>query len=391
MRYQDYIGHRYLSPTRTSTSVRVNRIMFEQVKDFINPSKNPDLTQAHDYQRKHLPTLWLLGKTGAGKSSFIQAVTGDSSVEVGNGFAPCTMTAMSYAFPQDKPVMRFLDTRGLGEADYDPDEDLREIGQAGNALVVVMKADEPEQSAVLSALKQIKKQKKIKHLLLVHTAVLSSQEPDRARQVQFNTQQVEKVWGKGFESVAVDFESDNDDVYNLELLLERLTSILPVIGMMVQDKEHATQEEANFDKVENEVLWYAGSAAASDLVPGVGLVSVPAIQAKMLHSLANQYGVEWNKRVFSELIGTLGSSFAVQYGVKLGTRQLVKLIPVYGQTVGAVAAAAMSFGTSYGLGRAACYYFYHKNRGEEVSEQEMQTIYKESLKKGKAASGYEEN
>jgi uncharacterized protein (DUF697 family)/predicted GTPase len=365
--------------------------MFEQIKDFINPSKNPDLTQAHEYQRKHLPTLWLLGKTGAGKSSFIQALTGDSSVEVGNGFAPCTMTAMSYVFPQDKPIMRFLDTRGLGEADYDPDEDLREIGQAGNALVVVMKADEPEQSSVLSALKQIKKQKKIKHLLLVHTAVLSSQEPDRARQVQFNTQQVEKVWGKGFESVAVDFESDNDDVYNHDILLEKLTSILPVIGMMVQNKEHSTQEEANFDQVESEVLWYSGSAAASELIPGVGLVSVPAIQAKMLHSLANQYGVEWNKRVFSELIGTLGSSFAVQYGMKLGTRQLVKLIPVYGQTVGAVAAAAMSFGTSYGLGRAACYYFYLKNRGEDVSEQEMQAIYKESLKKGKAASGYEEN
>lgn len=49
-------------------------------------------------------------------------------MEVGNGFAPCTMTAMSYAFPQDTPVMRFLDTRGLGEADYDPDEDLKEIG-----------------------------------------------------------------------------------------------------------------------------------------------------------------------------------------------------------------------------------------------------------------------
>ena len=102
--------------------------MFEQVKDFINPSKNPDLTLAHEYQRKHLPTLWLIGKTGIGKSSFIQAVTGDSSVEVGNGFAPCTMAAMSYAIPQDKPVMRFLDTRGLGEADYDPDEARKEIG-----------------------------------------------------------------------------------------------------------------------------------------------------------------------------------------------------------------------------------------------------------------------
>ncbi|MEF1229105.1 GTPase domain-containing protein, partial [Vibrio fortis] len=228
--------------------------MFEQIKDFINPSKNPDLTQAHEYQRKHLPTLWLLGKTGAGKSSFIQALTGDSSVEVGNGFAPCTMTAMSYVFPQDKPIMRFLDTRGLGEADYDPTEDLKEIGQVGNALVVVMKADEPEQSSVLSALKQIKKQNKIKHLLLVHTAVLFSKEIDRTRQIQFNSQQVEKVWGKDFESVAVDFETGNDDVYNHDILLEKLTSILPIIGMMVQNKEHSTQEEANFDQVENEVL-----------------------------------------------------------------------------------------------------------------------------------------
>ncbi|WP_232784848.1 hypothetical protein [Psychromonas sp. MB-3u-54] len=60
--------------------------MFEQIKEFINPIKNPDLAQAHELQRKHLPTLWLLGKTGAGKSLFIQAVTGLSSVEVGDAF-----------------------------------------------------------------------------------------------------------------------------------------------------------------------------------------------------------------------------------------------------------------------------------------------------------------
>ncbi|MEZ9706532.1 kinase, partial [Vibrio breoganii] len=36
--------------------VSVTLNMFDQIKDFINPSKNPDLTQAHEYQRKHLPT-----------------------------------------------------------------------------------------------------------------------------------------------------------------------------------------------------------------------------------------------------------------------------------------------------------------------------------------------
>ncbi|CAA6826308.1 MAG: FIG01201500: hypothetical protein [uncultured Thiotrichaceae bacterium] len=365
--------------------------MFEQLKDSINPGKNPDLTHAHEFQRKHLPTLWLLGKTGAGKSTFIQVLTGLSSIEVGNGFAPCTRTAEAYNFPREKPVMRFLDTRGLGEADYDPEADLEEIGKLGHALVVVMKADEPEQSAVLAALSRIRKKNKISHLLLIHSAVLLSEEKDRKRQITFNEHQVEAVWGENFSAVAVDFETEDGSVYNYGVLVDTLEAMLPVIGMIVDSKGHTTVEERNFATVKNEVLWYAGSASASDLIPAVGLVSVPAIQAKMLHSLANQYGVEWDNSAFRELIGTLGSSFALRYGVKLGVRELVKFIPVYGQTVGAVAAAAMSFGTTYGLGRVTCYYLYYKSKGEAVSEQAMQDLYKEAFKKGKAASGYEKN
>ncbi|MFW8120913.1 hypothetical protein, partial [Klebsiella pneumoniae] len=87
-------------------------------------------------------------------------------------------------------------------------------------------------SAVFAALKQIKKQKKIKHLLLVHTAVLCSSETDRARQVQFNSNQVERVWGKGFESISVDFETDDSSnniglIYNYDALIEQLANILP--------------------------------------------------------------------------------------------------------------------------------------------------------------------
>lgn len=365
--------------------------MFDKIADAINPRKNPDLTQAQAFQREHLPTLWLLGKTGAGKSSFIQAITGLSSVEVGNGFAPCTMNSQSYDFPIDSPVMRFLDTRGLGEADYDPTEDLEKIGQLSNAVVVVMKVDEPEQSAVLSALNKIKSNKKIEHLLLVHSGFLLAKQTDRDRLVKYNEKQVADIWGQNFASVCVDFECADGEVYNRALLISELTKILPLIALLVDESEHASIEEKNFNKLKSEVLWYAGSASASDLIPAVGLVSVPAIQAKMLHSLANQYGVEWNKRTWSELIGTLGSGFALQYSVKLGARQLVKFIPGYGQTVGAVAAATMSFGTTYGLGRAACYYFYHKSKGAQVSAQEMQNLYKTSLDKGKEASGYASN
>lgn len=365
--------------------------MFNQIKEFINPSKNPDLAQAQAFQHNHLPTLWLLGKTGAGKSSLIQTVTGLSSVEVGNGFEPCTMTASAYDFPQHKAVMRFLDTRGLGEVDYDPTEDLAEIGKSSNAVIVVLKADDPEQSAVLSALAQIKKSKNIKHLLLIHSAVLLSKESDRTRQIAFNEQQIRQVWNHDFSAVSVDFECEDGSVYNEQLLIKEITKILPILGLIIDQNEHSNIESDNFNNIQNEVLWYSGSAAASDLIPAVGLVSVPAIQAKMLHSLAKQYDIDWNKRSFSELIGSLGSSFALQYSAKLGARQLMKLIPFYGQTVGAVAAASMSFATTYGLGRVACYYFYHKNKGETVSEQKMQALYKNAFKKGKAAADYEQD
>jgi uncharacterized protein (DUF697 family)/GTP-binding protein EngB required for normal cell division len=365
--------------------------MFSQIKEFINPSKNTNIVTAQEFHHKHLPTLWLLGKTGAGKSSLIQSVTGLSSVEVGNGFEPCTMTAHVYDFPQEKPIMRFLDTRGLGEADYDPGADLAEMAKQGNAVIVLMKADEPEQSAVLLALKQIKKDKNIKQLLLIHSAVLLSNEIDRPRQVAFNEQQVRSLWNKAFSSVSVDFETQDGTIYNEDLLLSELTKILPVVGLLAEDEAHSNLEKKNFAHVQKELLWYCGSAAASDLIPGVGLVSVPAIQAKMLHSLAKRYNVEFNTQTFSELIGSLGSSFALQYSSKLGARQLVKFIPVYGQTVGAVAAASMSFATSYGLGRVACYYFYRKQKGEVVLKENMQDMYKNAFKKGKAAAGYEKS
>ncbi|MGO4998183.1 YcjF family protein [Oceanisphaera sp. W20_SRM_FM3] len=361
----------------------------DKLKAFINPSKNPDLTSAQAFQRQNLPTLWLLGKTGAGKSSLLQAITGNSAIEIGNGFQPCTLTAMSYAFPEDLPLIRFLDTRGLGEADYDPSADLAELAKAGHGLVVIMKVDEQEQSAVVAALKKIRKKSHIKHLLLIHTAVLSLEGTEREHAINANHHKVAESWGEDFASVCVDFFDADGAIYQYEQLLSALARLLPMIGLIAESKGHATVEERNFQRVEKEVLWYAGTASASDLIPVMGLISVPMVQAKMLHSLANQYGVDWNKKTLSEMLGTLGSSFALQYSLKLASRQVIKIIPGYGQTVGAVAAAAMSFGTTYGLGRAASYYFYRKSKGEPVSAENMQALYKEALMKGKQATGYD--
>ncbi len=73
-----------------------------------------DKTPAQDLQTAPAPVLWLLGKTGAGKTSVIRALTGEGVL--GSGWAPGTNAAALFDFPAMGAAVRFLDTRGFGEA-----------------------------------------------------------------------------------------------------------------------------------------------------------------------------------------------------------------------------------------------------------------------------------
>src|SRR2546428_12986652 len=87
------------------------------------------------------PVIWLFGKVQAGKTSIIRALTGAERAQIGSGFAPCTRWAARYDFPNpDHPLAVFLDTRGLGEAGYDPHEDLAAFQAEAHMLLVVVKA-----------------------------------------------------------------------------------------------------------------------------------------------------------------------------------------------------------------------------------------------------------
>jgi uncharacterized protein (DUF697 family) len=327
-----------------------------------------------------LPTLWLLGKTGAGKSSLIQAITGRSDVEIGNGFSPCTQSSRRYDFPSEKPLLRFLDTRGLAEADYNADPDIAACAQTTHAAIVVMKAEEPEQSAVIRALERIRRSGAVKHLLLVHTGILLIDDAfQRCQAINHNQHRVESAWKQPVKSVAVDFEGAGNGTLGVEDLRAALADFLPIIALLGTQKEHASAEESRFAPLRNDILWYAAASGGTDAFPLIGLGTVPMIQAKMLHHLAGQYGISWNKKALADFVAALGAGFSVQYLSKLGIRQLTKLIPVYGQTAGSAAAVVVSFCSTYAIGRAACKYLYHKSKGEAVSEQELKRLYHQAF------------
>jgi predicted GTPase len=103
------------------------------------------------------PVLWLLGKTQSGKTSIIRSLTGSPDAEIGAGFKSCTRTARFYDFPASAPLVRFLDTRGLGEVAYDPTEDVRFFESQAHLIIAVAKVMDIMQVDLFKVLQDVRK------------------------------------------------------------------------------------------------------------------------------------------------------------------------------------------------------------------------------------------
>jgi uncharacterized protein (DUF697 family) len=130
------------------------------------------------------------------------------------------------------------------------------------------------------------------------------------------------------------------------------------------------------------IVGYAIAAAGVGALPLVDLVGVPAIQAKMLQSLAALYGQDWDRRAILEFLGLLGTGIGVAYAARSAGRAVVKLIPVWGQTAGAVWGATASGATTYALGKAAGFHFNRRRRGLPADAEGLRRTFAEGFDRG---------
>lgn len=348
-----------------------------------SPAKTEEVAAAPEKEQSLLvPTLWLLGKTGAGKSSLVCALTGEDASRIGNGFEACTRTAQVFSYPVREPVMRFLDTRGLGEVNYDPAADLAEIGKSAHVVLLLLRLDDPVQGVVADALAKIRKYGKKLPVLVLHTgADLMPDEAALGRARAANQQQVEQAWGGPLP--AIDLDLSDPQRADLDDLREHLVQVLPSVVLFLSaetasDAESA--ESAEFARHRALVLSFAGSATATGALPLAGAVSVPALQLALLSKLADRYGVAWNKRRLGELAAALGVGVLGGQAMAFAAREAAKLVPVVGQTVAPLASATWGFTATYALGRAAAWWFYKMRRGEPVDEAELRARFKDAFK-----------
>lgn len=356
-----------------------------------------------DKARQFAPVVWLVGKVQSGKTSIIRALTQATDAEIGAGFRACTRTARVFDFPDEAPIIRFLDTRGLGEAGYDPAADIAFCEGRAHLLLAVAKALDSQQHAVIDVIRSARKRHPDWPLVVAQTTLHEGYLPGAAHILPYpyadkpyagtlpaalaealahQQSQFMKLPGRGgLNFVPIDFTQEGDGFeptdYGREALVNALMAAAPPAVALAVAELPGAGNEADARKADAHILGFAMAAGASDAVPVAGMVAVPMVQAAMLRQLAKLYGVRWDRRAYAEFIGALGTSTLVRTASTFGIRQLVKLVPGYGQTIGAAAAATASFATTYAIGKAAAYFLTRRNR--TVRAEEVAAVYRETL------------
>jgi uncharacterized protein (DUF697 family) len=351
--------------------------------------------------RQFAPVVWLLGKVQSGKTSIIRELTQASAAEIGSGFRACTKTAQVFDFPAEAPIIRFLDTRGLGEVDYDAEEDIRFCEDRAHLMLAVVKALDIEQQVVLDVVRAARRRHPDWPLVVAQTSLheayargqrhilpypfgatpAASALSDRlVRTLAHQRTLFQALPGRGALSfVPIDFTQAGDGFepvgYGREPLIAALIAAAPAaVGVALSELPRSQGEVRRSNA---HILGFALAAGASDAFPVAGIAAVPMVQAAMLRQLAKLHGTRWDRRAYAEFIGALGTGTLVRTATTFGVRQLVKLIPVYGQTAGAAAAAVASFTATYAMGQAASYFLARRRQGRQAEE--VASVYRTAL------------
>ncbi|MGZ8195621.1 MAG: YcjF family protein [Methylosarcina sp.] len=349
-----------------------------------------------------VPVFWLLGKTQSGKSAIIRTLTQSTAAEVGNGFKPCTQTAMLFDYPDSETAfLRFLDTRGLSEAGYDAREDMAWCEQQAHLLIVVMKAMDHQQDAVLEAVKQVHQTHPHWPLIVAQTT-LHEGYPSRAMEhpmpypfahgevghavppdLRYSLlKQREYFKGMNAQFVPIDFTLPEDGYEKQDYGLDELwTAIEKALPFGLREMLDISRINDVYLKTAHpHIVSYAVLAGCTAAIPApaASLSAVIALQGKMFHSIASVYGLPLTKKSISEIVSAVGFGFLSG----MGGRELLKLVPFYGQTLAAGMAGVYTGAVTYALGKTLCSYFAQTKQGRALNPEALNELFKKEFLQG---------
>ncbi|MSR59696.1 MAG: hypothetical protein EXS05_18980 [Planctomycetaceae bacterium] len=350
-----------------------------------------------------IPCLWLLGKTGSGKTSVVRYLTGASDAVIGGGFRPQTKFSRLFSFPDDElPIVRFLDTRGIGEARYDPTDDLAQFNESAHLVIVTVRATDQATQEIIDPLQQVRRANPRRPVLLavtcLHDAYPGAQHPvpdpfdtglrprpvgipdDLGRCLEAHYQRFDGLFDR---AVPIDLTPVDDGFkapdFGGDRLKQAILDLLPAAyrqTLLQMDQLRAALGEMHQSRSMPIILGHSllAATAAAVPVPWIDLPVVMAIQSHLIHRLARLNQQPLDKATLAHI--TLAISGRV--AVRMGLRELLKLIP----WVGIAANAAAAFAFMYASGWVWNWYFLEIRKGHVPTAEELRKMYQRELKKG---------
>ncbi|MCA9127736.1 MAG: 50S ribosome-binding GTPase [Planctomycetales bacterium] len=358
-----------------------------------------------------IPCVWLFGKTGSGKSSVVRYLTGAQSATIGAGYRPETKTSNRYDFPDaTDPLFSFLDTRGLGEASYDPHEDIQQFSSNTQLMIVTVRVCDHALESIINPLQQIRKASPERVVILVVTclheavqgdltagadAIPNGQEdqaiaPGRAKlasrlppKLETMLEEKQRQFAGLYDRlIPVDLTQPEDGFAEpnfggqqlKQAILDKLPSAyrqaLLALNHLSQGLS-SRQQRARWQVLASSAL--AGTAGAVP-VPWVDIPAVLGIQTHLAIRIAKIYDQEIRAADWAALSTAAGTRVAL----RLAARGVLKFIPYLGMAAG----AAGSFAFTYALGMSWDWYFANMRGGRVPDAESLKVVFAEQLKRG---------
>lgn len=352
-------------------------------------------------ERVPIPVLWLFGKTGSGKSSIVRYLTGVDAVEIGSGFQPQTQFSSIYEFPdQSLPILKFLDTRGISEANYDPAEDIDEFEGIAHLMIVTVRVMDHSLEELITALKQIRKSSPSRKILLVftslHDAYPGEQHPESdpfgestallpeglhenlKRSLELQLERFEGLFDR---VIPIDFtpkqECFDEPNFGGERLKLAIIQSLPAAyryHFLQMDEVVSPLTDLQRKRTMPTILGTSGLAATAAAVP-VPWVDIPVVmglQTHLIYRLARIHSQPIDGKTIAKITGALGGRIAVRAAL----RGALKFIPWVGMAANSAAAFAMTYAT----GMAWNWYFIEIDKGHVPNEAELRDVFQTELR-----------
>jgi uncharacterized protein (DUF697 family)/predicted GTPase len=356
------------------------------------------------------PKLMVVGRRGAGKSSLINAITGEPVAAVGSVLAQ-TGTPTWYAYPTSKGELRILDTRGLGDssrkaapaaagvavvagaavvagvAPADSAGALAGIraalaGEAPDSLLFLCKAKEVDARIAedIDGIVEIRRFVHQRHRYDLPVVAVVTQvdeldpkrveppyaDPVKQRNIAVAVAAVEAALAhRGIAlakviPVSAYAEIENgrriyDNYWNIDRLVDYLIDGLPQSAQL--QLARLTRQRAVQERLGRRL-----TGAAATISAGIGAVPIPvadifpitALQVGLIAAVAYISGRELSRDSAREFLVALGANVGTAFALREAARALAKIVfPAAGSAI----SGGVAFAGTWGVGEAAIAYF----------------------------------